>query len=101
MNATIVTPAGDNAFQVNSNEIVRLSASAMSGSTLEFKVEGPVKIARQNTIRVAAGDKSEVGVNSQEVEITPTGVGQARVIVISKLPGAKQEQAKVFSFEVI
>lgn len=98
---TIYVPKNGTAvFTVEVNDLVRIPASAIAGSVINFKVTGPAKLLRVNKIIELTDGKAMLGNTRQEAEIQPTGSGKVRVAVAFKYPNAEMPEQIIYQFDV-
>lgn len=97
-------------FSIAADQQVRIPASAIAGSTISAKIEGPAEIVSHNRIvpmkenTGANGEKTLaplIGVTEHEYLLKPTGTGSVTVTLTSRspIPGI-EPQEKTYHFKV-
>ena len=95
----MVVPQDDKAFSVDKSSIVRLTASGISGSTIEAEVvSGPAKIDRVNELFPRKGGEAVLGKVTKEFDLKSSGTGKVKVKV-TVTPPQKDSTPKVTTYE--
>jgi hypothetical protein len=95
----VVVPQDDKAFTVDKTSIVRLTASGISGSTIEAEVvSGPAKIATVNELFPRKGGEAVLGKVTKEFDLKSRGTGKVKVKV-TVTPPQKDSTPKVTTYE--
>jgi len=96
---SIVIPQDNKPFTIEMKDIVRIRATGIAGSQIDFKVEGNAKVARINNVIQKAGSKALLGSTIRELEVVPTRTGSTKVIVTVKSPNSPKAEHVEYQFE--
>jgi hypothetical protein len=96
----VVVPEDNKPFTVEKNEIVRLTAHGIAGSTITPDVKGPAKVIRASYIRTVTGGETPIGGMVREFEILPTGKGQVNVTLTVEYPTGGDPKVEKYRFTV-
>jgi hypothetical protein len=95
-----VVPQDDKAFTVGKSSIVRLTASGISGSTIEAEiVSGPAKIDRVNELFPRKGGEPVTGKVTKEFDLKSTATGKVMVKVKVTVTPLKDSTPEVTTYE--
>jgi hypothetical protein len=98
--ATFVVPKNTKPFTVTKDEMVRIPAQGIAGSSITYDVNGPAKLIRVNNISERVGDRNFIGSSMKDAEIKPTGTGTVKVTVTVKPPNDPESKVTTYEFEV-
>lgn len=95
----VVVPQDSSPFQVDRQQMVRLTGEGIAGSTIVAAVDGPATIVAENSIVTMNGGHIVLGVDKVEFVIKPTGPGTVKVKITSTFLKA-EPTVKIYGFEV-
>ncbi len=95
----VVVPKDSSPFQVDRQQMVRLTGEGIAGSTIVAAVDGPGTIVAENSVLTMKGGHIVLGVDKVEFVIKPTGPGTVKVKVTSTFRNA-EPVVKTYQFEV-
>lgn len=97
---TVYVLSGPEAVKLTTDDLVRIEAGGIAGSSITAKVTGPAKVQKVNVVRLVDG-KRPIGGYDAEFLVTPTGKGKVTVAVTVTYPtgGDPKKQNYTVTFE--
>ena len=97
---TVYVLSGPGAAKASVDDLVRIEAKGIAGSSITAKVTGPAKVQKVHVIRLVDG-KPSIGGYDAEFLVTPTGKGKVTVAVTVTYPtgGDPKKENYTITFE--